>query len=236
MENSEFITKLLNIYDEYKNTSEEDMQSKYQAIKSLLSLYESYIPEFFSKSGASENIRKIYEEIDAGAFEGKTINTIDMNLSSHIYKEYFTGMMKFAIDIINTCANELSDDVKTTCEEKLQKAHQADNSFIDSLFGGTNNETKECSVKDAVSNIEFLIEFIPMIKDFQVSIDQIHDSMQNEKNEMTDSCGLVVFNSIAYYCNKSMMNMIQTYDMIENLANSQPALDTLNENNTFQLF
>ena len=202
-----------------------------------IEFYESFIPEFFSKTGEAENIRKMYTELKKDKNEYKSINCISLTESATIYAEYIDGMTKFINDIQETEITE-SADALTPFNEKFNNAKQNDSAFIESLFNGKLTEERDTVLTEAVSNVEFVIDFIDNIKDMKSRCDMIKESVNNDnevKKELLQNCYNMLCESVNNYCFNVLKSVINTYHNINDSLYSENKKSEIKEEG-FKLF
>ena len=88
-----------------------------ESFEKNIEFYESFIPEFFSKTGEAQNIRNMYKELKKDKNEDKFINCISLTESATIYNEYIDGMSKFIDEIKETSINESEDSLEPFTEK-----------------------------------------------------------------------------------------------------------------------
>lgn len=203
-----------------------------------IDFYESFIPDFFSKNGEANGIRAMYKGIRESLENEKTINAIDVNKSAEIYNEYMEGMIEFILDISNITFVEACDELKIF-EEKFEKAKEKDCIFIESLYDGKLNEETEMVLSEAVSNIEFLIDFIPQLKTMKERCINLNESFknktENQEIELVNKSLEMLYESVNNYCYSTVKNIVTTYyDINDKLFNVTPSSNE--EKPMFQLF
>ena len=132
-----YLTKLSNIHKKNMELYAIESTSKTMAenFNSAIALYESFIPDFFSKNGSADEIRAIYKELREDYFNESTISCVDTVDAVNVYKDYSTGMQKFVTEIIsayNSGNTKVVEDSKVT----LETARKNDSIFIESVFTG----------------------------------------------------------------------------------------------------
>lgn len=115
------------------------------------------IVNFFSQDDNQSKIKQIYEKVRTDHdFAEKEILCEDLNSSLSIYNEYIGGMTKFLSEAA----------IDDEWQKKYEKATKNDKPFIESIFGGTNNEPIITVIRESLGNLEVLIDFIPRIDRF----------------------------------------------------------------------
>ena len=203
------------------------LDDKHEELKSITETYdrvceeiafiESVIPEFFSNSGEGEGIRSMYKTIkvkmESPLYDIK-VSCPDINRGSHIYNEYVEGMIQF-IDDIGT----INESVELNAfEEKFTVARDKDNVFVNSLYGGNLNKSVDTLVSEATSNIEFLIDFIPQLKDLKSKCDLVHESVMDDdsaKSKLFKESSDMLFESVSNYCYNTVKNIFECYTQIQ---------------------
>lgn len=202
-----------------------------------LAFYESFIPEFFSKNGESEGIKKVYKSIKENMGSEKSIISSDITKSGYIYKEYMEGMTSFINDIFNTAITESTDELKSY-KEKFEKAKEKDSLFINSLFNGSLNEQVEMPLSEAVCNLEYLIDFIPELSDMKEKCSNLNESYNNidnnEKEALINNSLNMLFESVDNYCYSTIKNIVTTYSEIQDKLFNETVQN--NNVNNFKLF
>lgn len=205
-----------------------------QVLKEVLSKFKSFIPDFFSQHGASENIRYIYSVVRENKFPNATIVCIDTNHAASIYHEYNKGMLDFITEII-TDANYNCDNIDKSgkLEASLKKAFSKDKEFIKSIFGGENNIAEERSLPEALLNIEALIDFIYDIDDMIKKSTNVINCIENHnKCELINRSVYLLYKSITRYTYYMIKNIINIYgmidDVVKNTNNEEPIKPVFN--------
>ena len=225
------------------NSQHENFKSESVNIGNLvksIEFYEAFIPDFFSKNGEAEGIKSVYRGIAESLDDQKTIVCTDINRSSIIYNEYMEGMSDFIRDIFSTIITESKDEL-SEFKTKFEKAKKMDSVFIESLYDGRLNEKVEMVLSDAVSNLEFLIDFIPQMKVMKESCITLHESYNSETDEqkktLIDNSLNMLYESVDNYCYNTIKNIVTTYtDICDKLFNEQVDDHSGEENNSFKLF
>ena len=202
-----------------------------------IAFYESFIPEFFSKTGEANNIRKMYKDLRQEKNENKSISCISLTESATIYAEYIDGMTKFINDIKEIEITESTDDL-VPFTEKFNNAKQNDSAFIESLFNGKLTEERDTVLTEAVSNVEFVIDFIDSIKDMKSRCNEIKESVNNDnqvKKELLQNCYNMLCESVNNYCFNVLKSVISTYNSINDSLYSENKKSEIKEEG-FKLF
>lgn len=182
-----------------------------------IEFYESFIPEFFSKTGEADNIRKMYKDIRNDKNELKTVEYIPVVESATLYTEYIDGMVKFINEIKETAITENVADLDAF-STKFNNAKQNDSAFIESLFNGRLTEKRDVALTEAVSNVEFVIDFISNIGEMKSRCEEIKESVDSSndaiKTELLVNCYNMMCESVNNYCCNMLKAVIDTYQNI----------------------
>lgn len=212
----------LSILEEKHNQIVLDNSNPFSALEGCLDYYESFIPEFFSSNGEAVGIRTMYENIkeDMEVVVGEsTIHAIDVNKGSYMYDEYLEGMIQF-IKELKSC-DVIQESDQSIYVDKLNTAKKNDSIFIESLFGGKLNSIEEMPVSEAVTNVEFLIDFIPKIKEMKTQCSVLNESSTYGNALLNDSM-VMLFESVNNYCYSTLKNIVKTYEDIHTVFSPVP--------------
>lgn len=219
----------------------ENFKTESKNIESLIKdieFYESFIPNFFSCNGEAKGIKVMYESIRQNLDNEKTVTCIDVNKSSHIYNEYIEGMMTFIKDIDHLVITENCDEINSY-KEKFEKAKDKDSIFIESLYDGRLNEKIDMPLSEAVSNIEFLIDFISQLKTIKENCSSLYEivinNKQETKKELLNESVNMLFESVDNYCYSTIKNIINIYSNIDDKLNNVINESESNKSITFKL-
>ena len=206
------IEKLKSNFEQFKT-----LETNIENLNTILSFYESCIPEFFYKgeNGEADNIKKIYNYIKENEDDKFVIETVDINQCGHVYTEYMDGMVKFINDIKEI--NQLDTEKLSSYQEKFNIAKNNDSIFIESLFEGKINQKEEMVLEEAVNNVEYLIDFIPQIKSFKTTCDLLEESVMDgcsDKNNLIQYSINMLFESVNNYCYNTLATVFETYNAI----------------------
>lgn len=219
--------------EEFKNAeSKVDLAA---SVNNVISFFERFIPDFFSYEGEANNIKDMYAKLkDLDYARNRVIPFIDVNLGSHVYMDYYTGMREFMESLINAVRNNDTEKLEKM-RQQIDIAQNGDEYFVNSIFGGKNNEEKTETIKDAVSNVEFLIDFISIIKTMKINIESAFCNMgEYYENPMVRSMTLLMVESMTRYCYRTLVTIIDTYNHIKDTLNGveRPVAESV----TFKLF
>ena len=159
------------------------------------------------------------------------IDTVDLHVANVAYQDYLTGMRTFITETCEYCVDEeLYAKESKTCEEKLESAKKNDGLFIESIFGGSNNERHTETILEATKDIEALIDFMDTVKQESancgVIIDQIKKGIADHSGSETllmESAKMMAesFNNYVYH---TISNVFTSYkninDVLENKGQS----------------
>ena len=232
------------VFLESLKTQHETFKNGEMTIESLLdniACYESFIPEFFSKTGEADGIREMYTGIRNNLDNEKTIMCIDINNTANIYNEYMEGMSKFITDITAIEITEATNEL-TVFKENFNVAKQNDSIFIESLYDGKlkENEKMEVPLSEAVANIEFLIDFIPQMSMIKESCISLYNSTKEQPNndcaELVNDGLKMLFESVDKYCYSTISNIVTTYSDIKDKLFNENTEDDTDGKPVYQLF
>ena len=220
---NDFHTELLDTYEIIKDSIETDNDSnlnvKYQLEKFRLEYIpkiERFIPDFFSKNVEADNVRMIYRTIREQEFPDKTINCVDVYKASEIYQEYVRGMIDFLHEIIECANTAFSVNEENKYNDLITKATARDYEFIKSCFGGSMNPSTEQGLKDAVRNVEMLIDFNDQLTSFESTSDSMIESIAevDADNELLIKAVNLYENSVIRYCYFMISTIFDSYSKI----------------------
>ena len=212
-----------------------------ECIVESLTYYENFIPDFFSKNGEADGIKQMYRGIRnrMGRY-GVTpmLECVDLNQGNHIYNDYLSGMTEFIEDIEAVKMTEQASEVLESFEEKIESAKSKDAIFIESVYNGKLSSLEEVELTEAVTKLEFLIDFIPQLGNLKEQCRVLNESCEREENPqkkklLQDSIGMM-YESVENYCNTTIKNIVTTYyGIYDKLYNPQPSVTVTPQ---FQLF
>lgn len=232
----DFTNKLIRIFEKYENI--DNINSIDQINNRLCEEFEEFksiIPDFFSKNGEANNIKRIYKLISTTNIAHKYISCIDTINAMMKYNEYYRGMNDFIEEITIAC-NMNKDINNNHYNELLNQAEDKDKKFIESVLGGELNPKQDMELEEAIRCIEVLIDFLPQISSIQKkSIDIINNIDNKETNSNPILIGSIklLYKSVSYYCYKMIVSIFEIYDDINNKIDNNEK-NTNNEN--FKLF
>ena len=210
-------------------------------MKQIEKSFSDNIKDFFSDShGEGERIRIVYKKVSDFTARYPRINIQDINWSNHLYKEYNDGMRMFI-------SNELqSSDTSDTSvmKERIETFTEKDKAFIESLFeGGSNVKTAEgVRIKDALCNLEVLIDFIKEMEDRTSFIESSRIKIEdfgNKNEDVAEALMKLYLLSNIRFSEKLISSIFESFEQIVSSMNQpryniQPAVKE--EVKRFQLF
>lgn len=223
---TDFDVKLLDTYEIIKDSIKADNDSnlnvKHQLEKFRLEYIpkiERFIPDFFSKNVEADNVRMIYRTIREQDFSNKTIECVDVYKASDIYQEYVHGMVDFLREIIDGANTAFSVNEENKYNDLINKATARDYEFIKSCFGGVVNPISTQGLKDAVRNVEMLIDFNDQLIAFKNTADTLKSSVSDvdADNEMLTRAVNLYQNSVIRYCYFMISTIFDSYNKIYTL-------------------
>lgn len=217
-----------------------DMQ-KADSIDSLKEIFESamnyyahdLIPSFFSsREGEGAKIKKLYHTLQENyynkAVTESVICDVDLNIAGSAYLEYLNGMCAFIGETCDSCIDgEKYAKESATIDEKMNKAKSHDGEFIESIFGGVNNQASTETILEATRNIEYLIDFMDTIKQgsYQCGcmIDRIKQGMEHhqEGTPLLMESARMMTESVNHYVYNTISTIFNSYNAIHNVLESK---------------
>lgn len=220
-------------HSEYVSLTERSIDD----LDAILTFYEAFIPDFFSKDGEADEIKNIYKKIKENG-KDLYVQTIDLNKGSMIYQDYLDGMYQF-IDDIFSISSKKNVENNDEYEEKFERAKSNDSLFIKSLFGGSLNKSIEIPVEEAVSSVEYLIDFMGQIKEMR---DRCKDSfnkynaqglVNSTDNNLLSSSIQMLLTSVEDYCYTTLITILSSYECIKKVLSNDMSKKEVPK---FQLF
>lgn len=212
-----FLNELTSHYEAFK-----EKDASIESLVNEIEYYESFIPEFFSKNGEAEGIRNMYSGVRTmmESNQEKTINCVEITKSSDIYFEYMDGMIQFINDIKNL--NTVNDENSlASFTEKFNSAKDKDALFIESLYNGKLNEPSDMVLSEAVTNIEFLIDFIPNLKTMKSNCLTVQEAVKEvddmTKQSLLNNCANMLCESVNNFCYSTIKAVVDTYNGINDV-------------------
>lgn len=223
MKVNDFATGLINEYEATLNCIHEDCDKNIPARDRLakfridyIPTFARFIPDFFSKNVEAENVRLVYQTLRENEFPGVTKTCVDVYRASEIYHEYVRGMVDFLNEIIECSNTAFSVDEETKFRDLLTKAREKDYDFVKSCFGGDINPPVEENLRDAVKNVEMLIDFNDELTSFKQMSETLAGSINevDDDNELLCEAITLYIKSVIYYCYNMINSIFDSYDKI----------------------
>lgn len=213
MDITKYLYELNVIYtDTLDSSSELDYNGIIDKTLHMLDMYGNVIRTFFSTDdGEANNIKNIYKKLeDLEYSSNKIVGIIDIQGKYETYFEYYTGMIKFINDIINSAYN--SKDL-SLYDKQIKTAEKCDPDFISSLF--KNNDVE---LTNSTYIFDELVELYNHIySDFKLSVKNLSlDPESDFENATVNTALLLMMKSINNYCNKFIETTITSYNSIYN--------------------
>ena len=189
-----------------------------------LDCYANMIPDFFSYKHEAVRIKDLYAKLKTLDYSrNKVINCINVDCAGYLYKEYLGGMYTFIGNFFSEVGSNGSN-IKMM-ENQLQMATQGDPIFIESLFGGKNNEPVELELTDAIKNIEYLVDFL----DTLTGIKQMVCDVCNRANELSNyehslTAVRLMVHSVCTFSNRTISAIMDIYNAIQDKLNDAPVV------------
>jgi hypothetical protein len=188
--------------------------------------YKKMISQFFSRDVAERDIRKIYgmiENPNSVLFDReKTVKCVDLEKTFEIFNEYNEGMIQFVSDIIES-KTTTSEEILSEFSDSLNKAKAKDKTFINTIFGGSYNPSKDCDINSALLNIEFMIKFRNVIDNMNTKFITLVDSVPNRKvDSLKYDAILLLKNSITFFTYRMIRECAENFYHINECINSTP--------------
>lgn len=212
---------IINELEKYRNTED----NSFDAFLTEMTNYDSFITEFFSESGEANNIKTLFSDIRKRENLNKDMSIIPSKDIANIYSEYLEGMSKF-IEDIKSC--EITDDKSIALyEEKFNKAKKNDALFIESLFDGKLNETKQVNLKESVNELSNMIEFKDKLSEYTEYCKNIYESLEDNedtKSALLRNSATMLIESISNYCCHMIKNTINVYNTTKDIIDNKNAV------------
>jgi hypothetical protein len=220
------------IYDCSKIDKTESPNVTLKKLSSTIDGYSNLIKDFFyhNQYVDRDEIKKIYDDINKNKFSNKTVCCVDVRKATETYNEYNAGMLEFISEIIKN-ANLNSDTIEdsSSYNDSLNKACSKDKDFIISLFD--DSECEERNLSDALYNFEFMIDFIDVCKKMVANASSVINGIDYTHSDMCVSSELInrsvklLYDSIAEFVYRAILNMATTYQKIINSINTEEVPD-----------
>lgn len=193
-----------------------DIKTITQEALNELSAYETSIPEFFSYKNEAVKIKELYKKLKGLDYaRNRVISCVDMGCACYLYKEYLSGMYTF-LDRFFKEVSVKGDNI-SLMEKQLNTAIHGDPLFIDTLFGGSNNEPSEQVLTDAIGNVEYLVDFLDHLKSMkQMVSDVCNIASELEPYEYTIRAVKLIVNSTCVFSSLILTGIMDIYVAIQN--------------------
>lgn len=190
------------------------------------------IPSFFStKEGEGSKIKDLYKTLKEKYYTKtvmeSVVTNVDLNIAGTAYLDYLNGMCTFIRETCDSCIDgEKYAKESAVCEEKINSAKSHDGEFIESIFGGCNNQATTETILEATRNIEYLIDFMDTIKQdsYQCGcmIDRIKKGMQDhqESTPLLMESARMMTESVNHYVYNTIQTIFNSYNAIHNVLES----------------
>ena len=165
----------------------------------------------------------MYEKVEEK--QGIKMECVDVNKSGSIYQEYLEGMKSFLYDISSTEVG-VSESTMEAFKDKMSKAKNNDALFIESLFSGSSdiNHMVDVDLTEAVQNVEYLIDFIPQMKEIKETCESVSNLLQNvpeqeesKRSLMTEGIKMM-YESVGNYCSSMLKTVLTDYSTISSFV------------------
>ena len=145
---------------------------------------------------------------------------IDIDESYRIYQEYLDGMSQFINEINNSncCVDETSVPI---LKNNLEKAIGNDETFVNSLYNGNLSKITDRSVQEAISVVEYLIDFIQKMGELSIKCNNVSNNVTqtcecDTKTELITQSFSMLCGSVNRFCYCTINNIFKTYLEIKN--------------------
>ena len=190
------------------------------------------IPDFFSSRGEGKKIKDMYQKLDKYQYNTfvreSALELVDLNVASCAYQDYLNGMRTFIEETCGCCIDgEIYAKESAVCGEKLASARVNDGKFIESIFGGCNNERHTETVLEAAKNVEFLIDFLGNIKEESTrcknTIDKIKDAIGggNQGETILIESAKLMTESMNDYVYHAISEIFESYQSINEVLETR---------------
>lgn len=216
-------TKLISVRKDAEQvySTSQDIKEICKKAMDELTCYEHIIPDFFSYNNEAPRIKALYKKLkELDYSRNKVIPCVKASCAGYLYNEYFQGMTKF----IEAFLDEVSGNGVnlSTMEKQLQTAMQGDKLFIESLFGGKNNEVCDEELTSAMQQVEYLVDFFETVKCIKRSVSSITDRAAScgDMSVVIDVVRLIT-NSTGEFCYRMITNIMNTYTAINDCVDGK---------------
>lgn len=174
--------------------------------------YITLISDFFADPKIKKDIAQMYSRLRViGIVRNIPIDVVNIQNSADIYQDYLGGMIQFISAVVSDASagnSEIHVPNITIAEEK-------DTEFVSSVFGGQNSPIKPTPLTDAVSNVEYLVDFSDCLNELIGKLTTAFseaDSVCSDENVRRILRTMV--HSSARFSNELMKEAFKTYEMI----------------------
>lgn len=215
---NEFKNKLASVRSSseqvYKTST--DVKTICQEVNKELVFYANIIPEFFSYKNEAVRIKALYKKLKTLDYaRNKVLSCVNVTCAGYLYDEYLSGMYSF----IDNFFKEVRSNGQNIplMEKQLQTAIQGDPLFIESLFGGKNNEVVEEELTDAISNVEYLVDFLEKINGMNQMVNDVCNiAIEFPSYEYSIDTIRLIANSTCLFSNRVIGAIMDIYEAIHN--------------------
>ena len=177
-----------------------------------ISDYSNFIHDFFSINGEANKIRYMYNKLHNDEKAFKSIEVVDLNISRTLFNQYEVGFIRH-LHMYSRDKNAIGiTDI-------------ANSKFLNEIFNGSYNKPVNMELKDAVGNLEVLIDLIP----------DIESMTRNSQMMNVNVCYNSYTSFVNNYLKKMISGIIDTYDEINNILDSSHTKNN-NEHKSYKLF
>lgn len=177
-----------------------------------LSKFSDIIKKFFSKSDGNcyEKIHSVYNKISEDVnYRLIKICSTDLNLASNLYNEYISGMRSF---IESIASSNNYEEEKEKVNNAIVNAITKDEKFINHIFD--NNQSCDVCIKDAICNLEVLIDFLPYINTVTNNIKSFYNSYNGANKELWNRLMQLYIVSNIKYAYRTIRIVFNTFSAI----------------------
>ena len=210
----EFLKAYTEMCDSLIACNQPDNQDFYEAVIQTF-FGGSKVPELTGLNTGKYALNEFYEKaLDEDNIAEIKIQAVDLSKALSIYSEYLEGMTRFINDIKNVNINEGEDLSKYS--DKFAIANEKDTQTIESLFGGSLNNKVEMTIESAISDVDFLVDFLPKMKEMynncKITSEAVSDVEEGNKKELISNCLSLMYNSVDNFCKSAIKNALVTYE------------------------
>ena len=203
-----------------------DLSSIRNRFLAAIDAYIQTIKDFFStKDGEGSKIHDIYKSVSDLSKKYRKVRILDSNYSHFLYKDYYSGMIVFIDNELQSIGN--SDTVQHC--DRIKEFIEKDSMFIDSLFDdGQNTKYFETSVYDGMANLELLIDFINELSSKKDYIGKLIDKIESLGSSTNEAAKkLVIFYALSTirFSTKLIKSVFDDFETLRNSLNSSMVSD-----------